>query len=296
MAVFSPLSSSLPFSRRHFLQAGVLGVASLALYSGELERHWVDVTRHEIVLRSLPFAFEGLRIAQISDIHMDEYTEPYFLHQVVDKINALKPDVVLMTGDFISERPCPRSFALGAAWQCAEILDELHCRQRYAALGNHDVNVGSFEVTEALAAHGIRVLKNEHLPLERGDARIWLAGVDDPGAGHPDPEKAIPVSIRHRPDEPVLLMCHAPDFADTLSLSSAGRAVDLMLSGHTHGGQICLPILGAMALPAMGKKYVQGWFRFDGMQLYVNRGIGTVGVPFRFDCRPEISVFTLHRS
>ena len=88
-------------------------------------------------------------------------------------------------------------------------------------------------------------------------------------------------------------MCHAPDYADDLLAHPAGMSVDLMLSGHTHGGQIRLPLVGALQLPDMGKKYVEGWFKLGRMQLYVNRGIGTVGVPFRLDCPPEISLFTL---
>lgn len=290
---FSPLLSKIPISRRRFFQSGAIGVATLALYSGEIERHWVDVTRHEVSLHNLNGAFDGLRIAQISDIHMDEYTEPTFLRQVVRQINELKPDVVLMTGDFVSDRPCPKSFAIGAGWQCGEILAQLGCTERYAVLGNHDVNVSTREVTEALTQNGVRVLNNTHLPIERGGARLWLAGVDDPGAGRPDAEAAVPTSIRKRRGEPVVLMCHAPDYADVVRASPVGDAVALMLSGHTHGGQIRLPLIGPLALPALGRKYVAGWYPFGPMQLYVNRGIGTVWLPLRLDCPPEISMFTL---
>ncbi|MGH9559894.1 MAG: metallophosphoesterase, partial [Terracidiphilus sp.] len=153
--------------------------------------------------------------------------------------------------------------------------------------------VGPIEITEALADHGITVLRNAHIPIERDGARIWLAGVDDPVQGTPLPDVAIPEAIRNRPREPVILMCHAPDYADLLLGHPSGSSVALMLSGHTHGGQVRLPFIGATALPQMGKKYVEGWFRLGGMQLHVNRGIGTVGVPFRLNCPPEISVFTL---
>ena len=122
---------------------------------------------------------------------------------------------------------------------------------------------------------------------------MWLAGIDDPVCGRPDPDKAIPSSIRNQPREPIILMCHAPDFVDELRDHPAGRAVSLVLSGHTHGGQIRLPFVGALHLPPGGANYVEGLFQVGSMQLYVNRGIGTVGVPFRFDCRPEITIFTL---
>jgi hypothetical protein len=88
-------------------------------------------------------------------------------------------------------------------------------------------------------------------------------------------------------------MCHAPDYADKVLQHPAGKAIDLMISGHTHGGQIRLPLVGALELPELGKKYVEGWFRLGDMRLYVNRGIGTVGLPFRLDCPPEITVMTL---
>jgi predicted MPP superfamily phosphohydrolase len=296
MAFFDSFSRR-PISRRGLLKAGVLGAAGLAIYSGEIERHWIEVTQAQVQLPGLPDAFDGVRLVQLSDIHMEEYTEPFFLRDAVDKINRMQPDAVLLTGDFVSDVPRSKHFAAGAAWQCASILSELRCRQLYAVLGNHDVSVGEENIIEALTAHGITVLRNEYLPMEhfgdRTGGRIWLAGLDDPYKGDPDPDLAIPASIRNQAKEPVILMCHAPDYADDLLVTPAGRAVDLMLSGHTHGGQVRIPALGPLALPELGKKYVEGWFRFGKMQLYVNRGIGTVGLPFRFACPPEITQLTL---
>ena len=153
--------------------------------------------------------------------------------------------------------------------------------------------VGATQVAEAITSHSIPVLRNAFVPLERDGARVWLAGLDDPVVGRPDPDRAVPISIRRVPKEPVLLMCHAPDFIDELARHPVSRSVALMLSGHTHGGQVRLPLVGAVNLPPGGRKYVEGWFNVAGMQLYVNRGIGTVGVPFRFDCRPEITHFRL---
>jgi predicted MPP superfamily phosphohydrolase len=280
-------------SRRSLLKAGIGGVVGLAAYSNVIARHWIEITRPEIRLTGLPAAFDGLRIAQLSDIHMDEFTEPFFLHHVIDRINQLQPDVVLLTGDFVSYEIGSRHFAIGSAWQCANILTSLRCTQLYAVMGNHDVYVSAKDVTSALRANRITVLNNSCLPIERPGARIWLAGVDDPLVGDPKPELAIPESIRNVPNEPVILMCHAPDYADDLLAHPAGQAVDLMLSGHTHGGQVRLPLVGALQLPDLGKKYVEGWFQLGRIQLYVNRGIGTIGIPFRFDCPPEITLLTL---
>jgi predicted MPP superfamily phosphohydrolase len=292
MAV-STSSQDLRLTRRRFLKATLGGAAGLALYAGELERHFIQISRQEVHVPGLPSAFDGMRIVQLSDIHLDEYTEPFFLRDAIDHINRLNPDAVFLTGDYVTWGISTRKYAEGAAWHCAGLLAELKCSARYAILGNHDVMVNSPLVVSALKDNGMTVLVNSYVPIERGNSRFWLAGLDDPIFGDPDPDLAIPVSIRNRPDEPVVLMCHAPDYADDLLAYPAGKSVALMLSGHTHGGQVRLPFVGAMQLPPMGKKYVEGWFRLGGMQLYVNRGLGSVGVPFRFDCPPEITLHTL---
>ena len=294
MALFDSISNP-PVSRRRFLKASLGAAAALALYAGEIERHRIEVVQREISLRGLPAAFDGFRIAQLSDIHMDEFTESFFLRRVIGQVNRLRPDAVFLTGDYVTCGIGSRKFAIGSAWHCANLLQELQCRQIYAALGNHDVGVGSRQVTEALTANGIAVLNNSYLPIERNGGRLWLTGVDDPVEGRPMPELAIPGAIRNLPDEPVILLSHAPDYADQLLASPIGEAIGLMLCGHTHGGQIRLPLLGALHLPTLGMKYVQGWFQLGGLQLYVNRGIGATGVPFRFDCLPEITLLTLRR-
>jgi uncharacterized protein len=297
VSVFSRNSiTSSRFSRRRFLTATLCGATGLALYAGEVERHWVEISRPEVHVPGLAAAFDGMRIAQLSDIHMDEYSEPFFLEHAVGRINELKPDAVFLTGDYVTKGITTRKFAERAAWQCANILTGLECRTRYAILGNHDVLVNAAEVTQALADNGMTVLVNACLPVEREGARFWLAGLDDVVEGRPDAERAIPPRIRNLAHEPVILMCHAPDYADRLIEHQAGNAVALMVSGHTHGGQVRLPFAGALELPPMGRKYVEGWFRFGKMQLYVNRGLGTVGVPFRLDCPPEITLFTLRAS
>ncbi len=303
MPAFLPLSNR-PVSRRQLLKGGLYGLGGLALYSCGIERHWIEITKRDFFLRGLAAAFDGMRIVQLSDIHLDEFTEPIFLRHVIDRVNSLKPDAIFFTGDFVTAKMGWKSspklgstkFARGAAWQCANILTGLECKALFAVLGNHDMGVGAREVAAALAANGIKVLRNACVPIERAGGRIWLAGLDDPLEGHADPELAIPASIRNLPNEPVVLLCHGPDYADRLLTHPAGQAVDVMLSGHSHGGQIRLPFLGAMVLPQLGRKYVEGWFRIGHLQLYVNRGIGTVGVPFRLDCPPEITVITLRPS
>ena len=242
-----------PMSRRRFLATGFCSCAGLALYSGEIERHWVEVTPLEVRLCSLPAALDGMKLVQISDIHLDEFTEPFLLRHSIEQINRMEPDTVLLTGDFVTYEIAPRKFSVKSAWQCAEILSELKCRERYAVLGNHDHWLSGTEVARALAAYGIRMLTNAYVPLERNGSRMWLAGIDDPVCGEPDPDKAIPVSIRNVGNEPVVLMCHAPDYADHLLARPAGQSVALMLSGHSHGGQVRLPFAGALQLPLGGR-------------------------------------------
>jgi hypothetical protein len=296
MEVYIPILKT-PTTRRRFLKAGIYGAAGLALYSGEISRHQIEVTHHDMPLAGLPAVFDGMRVAQLSDIHMDEYTEPFFLKRVIEHVNQLNPDAVFLTGDYVSHTPLSKKFAIGAAWHCANIMKSLSCRNLYAILGNHDVSVGGEEVAEALTSNGITVLRNACLPIERGGSRFWLAGTDDAVFGNPDLELAVPRWIRNKPNEPIVLMVHEPDYANMLLDDPASRAVHMMLSGHTHGGQIRLPLIGPLYLPGWGKHYVEGWFhlgaRWNPLRLYVNRGIGTVGVPFRLNCPPEITLFTL---
>jgi predicted MPP superfamily phosphohydrolase len=276
------------FTRRNFLGLAAGSAAGLAFYAGEIARHELEIVYLTIKLARLPDAFAGMKIVQISDFHFHEFTEAAFLDAVVRHVNAVAPDLVVLTGDFVSTKPLPRHFSVGLGYQCAEHLSRLTCPLRYAVLGNHDCLVGSHAITDALHAHGIPVLANSFVPLERGGQRVWLAGIKDVLEDKPDLSTALPPGRSEH--EPVILLAHEPDFADY----AIDRRVDLVLSGHTHGGQILLPLLPPLLLPDMGTKYVHGLFRLgDGMQLYVNRGIGAVTLPFRFRCKPEITVITL---
>ncbi|MDE3105879.1 MAG: metallophosphoesterase [Acidobacteriota bacterium] len=276
-------------TRRRFLLGTATAAAAMTLYAGEVARHELDVVRRTIQIPSLPDAFHGYRIVQISDIHLDEFTEPSFLQHTVHRINELQPDVVLITGDFVTQGAFTFVSARHAAYRAAEILAGLQAPERYAVLGNHDVTVGSAMVTDALTASGTPVLTNRYIPLERRGGRVWLAGIDDPNTSHPNLDLALPA----RPNAPILLMSHGPDFTDTILQHPRGKYVDLVLAGHSHGGQVDLPFLGPLVLPPGGKLYPHGYYRFGRTQLYVNRGLGTVGVPFRFNCPPEITVLTL---
>jgi uncharacterized protein len=277
------------FSRRKFLVGSGVAAAGLTLYSGEIARHNLDTVHQTIGIKDLPDPFHGYRIVQLSDIHLDEFTEPFFLEHVVHKVNALAPDLVLLTGDFLTRGSLTFVASTHAAHRCAEILSTLTSPLRYAILGNHDVSVSAPLVIRSLTSNGTPVLVNQNVAIERNGARIWLCGSDDLCAGHPNINSTVPAN----PDGPVILMAHEPDYADIVVNHPRGQLVDLMLAGHSHGGQVRLPFIGPLILPPLGERYVQGYFRINKMQLYVNRGIGTVGLPFRLNCPPEITIITL---
>jgi uncharacterized protein len=281
-------------SRRQFLRASALAAGGgLVAYGGFWDRHHLELIEQTIHLRRLPEAFHGLRIAQVSDIHYDEFTEPYFVREIVRRINALHPDIVVLTGDFVTDGPLPRSVGARLSYPCAEILSGIHCPYRFASLGNHDTLVGSAVVVDALKVHGIPTLVDSYLPFERDGSRLWFAGLRSSLEDTPNLSDAVP--RRAGPLEPVILMAHEPDYA--LQVVKYG-GVDLMLSGHTHGGQIRLPFIGTPRpmLAKGGRRFVHGHFNVGPMQLYVNRGIGTVKVPVRFLCPPELTLITLQPS
>jgi len=279
-------------TRRAFIAgASAVGVG-LAAYSGTHARHEFEITHRTFALRNLPDAFVGMKIVQISDLHLVEYTEAWFLEEMVRQVNALQPELVLITGDYISRGPLPHRVAWHAAGVCAEILSGLKAPQRFGILGNHDVFVGADKVIAPLEAHGTPVLVDSFVQIVRGSDSLWLCGTDDAGTRKPDLDLAIPSLAK----VPVILMCHEPDYADHIVRHPRYPLIDLVLSGHSHGGQVRLPVVGPLILPPMGQKYVEGLFQFGHMQLYVNRGIGTVGVPFRLNCPAEITEITLARA
>jgi hypothetical protein len=295
MSSAAPLSraaDSRSLTRRSFLTGAAAACLGVTIDANRHGRHAFEIVHRTFPIANLPDAFQNFRIVQMSDIHLEEFTETWFLEEMVRQVNALQPELVLLTGDFVTRAPLPIATAWHAAGICAEILTGLTAQQRYAILGNHDVAVGATRVAAPLVAHGTPVLANSYVPLERGADRIWLCGLDDVANGAPDPDLAIPAD----PHAPVIFLCHEPDYVDRILHHPRFPSIDLMLSGHSHGGQIRLPLLGPLILPPLGKKYPEGLYRFSQMQLYVNRGIGTVGLPLRLNCPAELTHITLVRA
>lgn len=240
-----------------------------------------------IKLARFPEALERLRVAQISDLHYGPYTGEREVRAAVAAANAASPDVVVLTGDYVTSKWVWKWGRRDAAASepCAAILSELRARHGvYAVLGNHDWDTDADFVAGALESAGIHVLRNRAVAIENGGGRVWLAGVDDAYFYAADMQRTLAGVPR---DEAVMLLAHEPDFADVASR----YRVDVQLSGHSHAGQICAPLLGAMYLPPMGKKYPAGAYRVGEMLLYTNRGIGVHGIPLRLLAPPEVSVF-----
>ncbi|MGC1299935.1 MAG: metallophosphoesterase, partial [Alloacidobacterium sp.] len=206
MGVVAAAERERVLTRRQFLGLSGLSVLGLGLYSGEIARHEIDIVQRTIAIPGLPDSLKGFRIVQISDIHFKEFTEASFVKLVLHEVNRLKPDLVALTGDFVSYGPLEKHRSIAWAYECGELLTRIQCPQRYAILGNHDCIVNEAAAKDALTTHGISVLNNQAVPLERDGKRIWLAGIADALNGNPGPnfEKAIPKTAR-RDDERVIL-------------------------------------------------------------------------------------------
>lgn len=270
-------------SRRTFLKklgfatAGIVGGGTALKLLGE--RHWVQVTRPRIRIPGLPADFEGLRVCQITDVHHGPFFDLERVHAAVALALEQSPDIFVLTGDLSHkrERYVPPVWDAMAPLQAPLGV--------WGVMGNHDWWHGIKASREGARHAGIEMVDNSAVPLERNGERLWLAGVGDLWGDEQD----LPGALHDVPDdEPVVLLTHNPDFADEMH----DPRVKLMLAGHTHGGQINLPLFGPPALPSR-REYTAGLVQTDTSQIYISRGIGMSAVPVRFNCRPELPVFEL---
>jgi predicted MPP superfamily phosphohydrolase len=233
-------------------------------------------------MRRLPDAYDGLKIVHLSDIHLSLFTPIEEVERAVELANSQQPDVIALTGDYVTFSPI-------YIWPAARVLGKLRARLGvFAVLGNHDFRVSADEITRALRAQRIRVLRNAHYPLGSRRGTLWLVGVDDRWRTFDDLTAALQAVPAH---DPKILLCHSP-----LAIGRAARlGVDLMLSGHTHGGQVRLPLVKSFYRARFGERFVEGWNQLGETQIYVNRGIGKVVVPVRLACPPEITCLCLRR-
>jgi uncharacterized protein len=281
-----------PINRRKFIKrAAAAGIAAIAVDSTLIEPNRPWLIRKEIALRRWPSRLDGFTIALLSDFHYDPHFSVHPIRSAIEVVNGLHPDLIALTGDYVSVPWLGNSKKAAAdAEPCAQLLQKLQATYGvWSVLGNHDVFADADRVTNALYAVGIPTLSNQSVAIEKDGARFWLGGVDDVLGGIAD----LPRALHGIPSgEAVVLMAHEPDYADYV----AGYPVDLQLSGHTHGGQVRIPFMRPLYLPALAKKYVWGVFKIRELMLYTNAGIGTVDVPIRWNCPPEITFITVRKS
>jgi len=277
------------FSRRAFLRAFAtvgLTMAGTATYARTLEPRWLDVTSRTLAIPGLTPTLDGFRIAQLSDIHFSKYIGPEHLAWALRQVQSAEADVLVLTGDYVGDDA-----------QTAENLVEplaAFDRPVYAVYGNHDLWTHRPTIRRYLELSGAQVLTNTARELANG---LWLAGIDDVWSGRPSLTAALN-GIPARAS--TILLAHEPDFFDQVLAQNA--PIVAQLSGHSHGGQIRLPTLEpdpagdysyAPILPRLGRRYPIGLRTIDGRTIYTNRGLGVWPIPFRLNCRPEVTIFTL---
>jgi uncharacterized protein len=285
------LSFLLSTRRQFLLWAAAAGTLALAGDGILLEPNRPRIVRQDFFLPRWPERLDGFTIALLSDFHYDPYFSVHPLHAAIPMVNDLRPDLIALAGDFVSA-PWIGHEANAAfeAEPCARLLRQLTAPYGlWAILGNHDDQTNPEYVTRVLQAENIQVLANQSHAIERDGARIWLAGVNDVLSGTADLSKTLG---RVPAGEAVILLAHEPDFADHASRFP----VDLQLSGHSHGGQVRVPLLPPLYLPRLGKKYVWGTYHVGPLTLYTGAGLGTIGIPVRLNCPPEITLLTLRPS
>lgn len=245
--------------------------------------NWLEINHLQLRLPRLDPAFQGYRLAQISDLHIGTWADREKLMEAAHQVNALEPDLIVITGDLVTHDPEKHEADLVAVLSALTATDGC-----LAVLGNHDHWSDRLVVRRILARAGVTELPNSIYSIQREDACLYFAGVDDIMEKLDD----LPYVLTQLPTNgAAILLAHEPDFADQ---SAASGRFDLQLSGHTHGGQINFPRLGALVLPRYGKKYSGGLYQVNGMQLYTNRGLGTADIQFRYRCPAEITLLELY--
>lgn len=274
-------------TRRDFLRgaasAPLLAISATSLYATLVEPYSYDITETDIFVPELPAAFDGFRIAQITDVHHSRIVSIREVHRVVEAAMSARPDLIALTGDYTTSY---RRYIE----PCAEALGALNAPHGvWAVLGNHDHYTDPLLTVRALRRHHINVLENANTIIARGGDTLQLVGIGDWTWAGADWSRALHNIDKRRP---TVMLSHQPVVLDLPQTDG----VSLILSGHTHGGQVSLPFVGPPIRYGRDFKYVQGLYEKNGTQLYVSAGTGVIGLPVRLGVRPEISILKLRRA
>ncbi|HYO90730.1 MAG TPA: metallophosphoesterase [Pyrinomonadaceae bacterium] len=274
-------------TRRDFLRgaaaAPLLAISATSLYASLIEPHSYRITETDIFVQELPASFDGFRIAQITDVHHSRIVPISEVRRVVEAAMSTKPDLIALTGDYTTSY---RRYIE----PCAEALGALTAPHGvWAVLGNHDHYTDSLLTVRALKRHQVGVLENANTIIARGGDTLQLVGIGDWTWGRADWARALHGIDKRRP---AVMLSHQPVVLDLPQTDG----VSLILSGHTHGGQVRLPFVGPPIRYGRDFKYVQGLYEKNGTQLYVSAGTGVIGLPVRLGVRPEISILKLRRA
>jgi len=272
--------------KRLLLSIAFVVVMVLTVWGFVIEPNRLVVNEVSLPITEVDARFGNLKVALISDLHVGSpWVDLKKLHDVVAKTNAVKPDLILLAGDFVAESVIGGHF-LDAESIAAELGNLSAPLGTFAVLGNHDWVYDGKRVTTALTSVGIQVIENGAVRINRDGKHIWLLGIADAWTRKPDFSKAL---ADVTDDAPVMAFTHNPDI-----FPNAPQRVLLMLAGHTHGGQVNLPFVGRLVVPSKyNQRYAIGHVIENGRHLYVSPGVGTSIFPVRFRVPPEITVLDL---
>lgn len=280
----------MAITRRDFLKnivksvVGIFGASGLSYYYARyIEPEMLTIKQYPLLHSKIPDSFENFTILQFSDTHLGFHYDMQSFERLVDTIHEENPDVIVFTGDLVD---APQTYTFTP--RLTQLLQELKAPfGKYWIYGNHDHGgYGTEKIKQVMTKGGFQLLQNQHDSIQKDGQEIVIAGLDDLMLGSPNIERTLRLVD---PNTFTLLLVHEPDSADRYQ----SYPVDVQLSGHSHGGQIQLPGFGYLVTPPMAEKYVEGHYILDSLDLFVSRGIGTTRLPYRFLCRPEVSVFHL---
>lgn len=271
----------IKLSRRQFLKLSLAGGILAASYPVMIERYLVQVNTYRIGFANLPGAFHGFRIAHLTDLHYGLLMPAFLIEEVIQRTNHLKVDLIVCTGDYVHEKNSTDQ--INTVWP---MLCELQADDGvYSVLGNHDHWADTQRSLYWLERSGQNI-RHQAKVIQKEGQRIWIAGAGDLYEDEPGIDQALN-SVPGQDFK--IVLAHNPDTAD-LSFHSE---IDLILSGHTHGGQVNIPGIGAPLVPVNNKTYTSGLFDTRNGKLFISKGIGWAIAPIRFNCPPEVAILEL---